>query len=413
MNTVTRVEKHIFKDNRDLDELCFLSKNLYNSGLYLFRQSLIHHNQWLNYNDIYHQIKQSDDYQRLPAQVAQQTLRRLWNSIKSFIKSIQDYRKNPNKYLGRPKLPKYLDKQDGRFVISNPGRPIKRIGDYLRLSKGIFIFKTGLPQNTKINEIRIIPRIGYHKIEVVYEKQVEPAQNLKHSKYMSIDLGLQNLMAITIIDTNRPSSRNRTDQDVATLVKGGHVKSVNQYFNYKSAKLKSDLSTKNGKHFSKQLSRLNLKRDLKIEDIFHKASRRVIDLCVKHGVKNIVIGNNKGWKQDANMGKKNNQNFVQVPFAKLIHMIRYKAEELGITVQTVEESYTSKVDHLAGELMQKQSQYLGKRKRRGLFQSSIGKLLNADINGAIGILRKAVGDDFIANLANRGDVFSPMQLRVV
>jgi putative transposase len=379
----------------------------------LFRQSLIHHNQWLNYNDIYHQIKQSDDYQRLPAQVAQQTLRRLWNSIKSFIKSIQDYRKNPNKYLGRPKLPKYLDKQDGRFVISNPGRPIKRIGDYLRLSKGIFIFKTGLPQNTKINEIRIIPRIGYHKIEVVYEKQVEPAQNLKHSKYMSIDLGLQNLMAITIIDTNRPSSRNRTDQDVATLVKGGHVKSVNQYFNYKSAKLKSGLEKKNHKYWSKQLSRLNLKRDLKIEDIFHKASRRVIDLCVKHGVKNIVIGNNKGWKQDANMGKKNNQNFVQVPFAKLIHMIRYKAEEIGIRVQVVEESYTSKVDHLAGEPLKKQSQYLGKRKKRGLFQSSIGKLLNADINGAIGILRKAVGDDFIRNLVNRGDVFSPMQLRVV
>jgi IS605 OrfB family transposase len=255
--------------------------------------------------------------------------------------------------------------------------------------------------------------VGYHKIEVVYEKQIQIAQNLNSSKYMSIDLGLQNLMAITIVDTNRPSSRSQRDQDVATLVKGGHVKSVNQYFNYKSAKLRSELQTKNGKHFSKQLSRLNLKRDLKIEDIFHKASRRVVDLCVKHRVKNIVIGNNKGWKQNSSMGKKNNQNFVQVPFAKLIHMIRYKAEETGIRVQVVEESYTSKVDHLAGEPLKKQSQYLGRRKKRGLFQSSIGKLLNADINGAIGILRKAVGDDFIANLANRGDVFSPMQLRVV
>jgi len=412
MNTVTRVEKHIFKENRDLDELCFLSKNLYNAGLYLFRQSLIHHNQWLNYYEIYHQVKQSEDYQRLPAQVAQQTLKRLWNSIKSFIKAVQDYHKNLNKYLGRPKLPKYLDKQDGRFIISNPGQTIKRIGDYLRLSKGIFMFKTGLSQDTKIYEIRIIPRLGYHKIEVIYEKQVNPAQNLKHSKHMGIDLGLQNLMAITIIDTNRPSSRNRKDQDVATLVKGGHVKSVNQYFNRKSAKLRSELQTKNGKHFSKQLSRLSLKRDLKIENLFHKASRRVIDLCIEHGVKNIVIGNNKNWKQKSNMGKKNNQNFVQIPFTKLIHMIRYKAEELGIRVQTVEESYTSKVDHLAGEQMHKQSQYLGKRKKRGLFQSSIGKLLNADINGAIGILRKAVGDEFIANLANRGDVFSPFQLQV-
>ena len=126
----------------------------------------------------------------------------------------------------------------------------------------------------------------------------------------------------------------------------------------------------------------------------------------------VIIGHNKGWKQEINLGRKTNQNFVSIPFNRLIQMIQYKAEEFGIEVKVVEESYTSKIDHLAGESMKKQENYLGKRVKRGLFQSSIGKLINADINGAIGILRKVVGDGFLGNLINRGDVYSPVKLSI-
>ena len=198
--------------------------------------------------------------------------------------------------------------------------------------------------------------------------------------------------------------------DFRTLVKSTPVKSINQFFNKRLADTKSVLMKTNNKHWSKRLSLLALKRNLKIEDYFHKVSRSLIDLALQFGIGTIVVGHNKGWKQEVNLGKKTNQNFVSVPFNRLIQMLVYKAEEFGIEVNVVEESYTSKIDHLAGEPMGRKDSYLGNRKKRGLFQSSVGKLVNADINGAVGILRKVVGDEFLGTLANRGDVFSPVKL---
>ncbi len=151
---------------------------------------------------------------------------------------------------------------------------------------------------------------------------------------------------------------------------------------------------------SKRIEKLTLKRENKIHDYFHKSSRFIIDYCLEHKIKNIVIGYNEGWKQDINIGKVNNQKFVNIPYLKLIQMIEYKAEEVGIQVIRNEESYTSKCDALGLESLQKHSKYLGKRKKRGLFQSSKSKLLNADFNGSLNILRKVIDNDFIQNLVN-------------
>ena len=164
---------------------------------------------------------------------------------------------------------------------------------------------------------------------------------------------------------------------------------------------------------SKYLRFLNNRRNFWIEDKIHKISRWIINFCINNNIGNIVIGLNKGWKQDINLGKKNNQKFVEIPFSKLIDKISYKGKLIGINVQTTEESYTSKVDHLAFETLKKHDVYLGKRNKRGLFQSSVNKLLNADVNGAIGIGRKVFGDSFVKEIIDSGFAFNPIKVNIL
>lgn len=160
---------------------------------------------------------------------------------------------------------------------------------------------------------------------------------------------------------------------------------------------------------SNRIGKLTLKRNCKVNDYMHKASRFIVNYCIEHHIGTIVIGNNKDWKQNCNMGKRNNQNFVSIPFEKLISMIQYKSEEVGIRVVITEESYTSKVDHYAGEEMCHHDSYLGKRIKRGLYRSSTGKILNADLNGAIGILRKVSHESYM-QVVSRGGVETPSRI---
>ena len=232
----------------------------------------------------------------------------------------------------------------------------------------------------------------------------EPCQDLDFKSAVGIDIGLNNLCAIT-----------SNDRSLSYVVKGGPVKSLNQFYNKTVGRLKSDLEKFNrGQKTSRRIQRLNLKRKNKIEDYLHKASKRIINLCVDQKIGRIIIGHNKGWKQEIELGKRTNQNFVQIPFNRLIDMIRYKGEEKGICVETVEESYTSKVDHMSLEPLCRQEVYSGQRVKRGLFKSGTGKVLNADINGAVGILRKvnAILDEQLLLLQDRGDVVSPEVLKV-
>ena len=197
------------------------------------------------------------------------------------------------------------------------------------------------------------------------------------------------------------------------LINGRQIKSINQYYNKIAASIKSSLKIIHNKDWSNELTRLTLKRKFKIDDYLHKASHAVIQLCKETNTGMIVIGHNKEWKQNCNLGSKTNQNFIQIPFNRLIQMITYKAEESGIKVEIVEESYTSKCDHLANESMEHHDTYLGKRVKRGLFKSSTGITLNADINGALGILRKAkvaCEEFFDSILASKGCVLQPIKL---
>ena len=268
--------------------------------------------------------------------------------------------------------------------------------------------KIRIPQYAKycdkliqFQQVRIIPRLdGTFTVEVVYDSNDVSGSGLDYSRYSSIDLGLDNLAAM-VIEGHQP-----------LLFSGRQVKSKNQYFNKLQSKLKSELCE--GQWTSKQIRRLYVKRGHQIEDMFHKLSRRIVNLLVDNKVGNLVVGYNKGWKDSINIGKRNNQAFVAVPHDKLISYIEYKCEACGINVTRVEESYTSKCDALALESVCEHDKYSGRRVKRGLYQSSTGRLINADVNGALNIMRKVVGDsECVTRIIDSGRLFRPLRLDIL
>jgi putative transposase len=262
-----------------------------------------------------------------------------------------------------------------------------------------------IPEYIKISQIKCIVAKQYYgkvKLNISYEKEVN-VKNLNKNKYLGIDIGIDNIVAIT--------TDNQTNK--SWIVKGSKLKSINQFYNKQLSNYKSLLETNNKTKSSKRLHKINMKRQNIFDYEFHCLSKKIIQLCIENDIGNIVIGHNKNWKQNSKLGKKTNQTFVQIPFNNLIFKLQYKCEESGINCIISEESYTSKIDHLVNEDMKKQDSYLGKRIKRGLFKSSCGKILNADINGAIGILRKknVFSDVDLINLRGRGDVVSPRLLK--
>ncbi|GAA7318896.1 hypothetical protein BD0110_02930 [Helicobacter pylori] len=234
-------------------------------------------------------------------------------------------------------------------------------------------------------------------MEVVYEQTTHKLPQTHGIGIMGIDLGLNNF--VTAID----------NQSSPFIIKGGGVKSVNQWFNKLKAHYQAKAKTSNKRFWTKRLGKLALWRECKVNDFMHKASAYVVGHCLKKGISIIVIGKNDGWKQELKLCKRTNQNFTNIPYESFIEKLAYKCALVGITLHTTEESFTSKCDHLANEPMQHHEQYLGKRVKRGLFKSSIGKSLNADINGAIGILRK-VFPDAVKTLRDSGVVFTPVKI---
>ena len=256
-----------------------------------------------------------------------------------------------------------------------------------------------------IRRVSIQPYYGKIKINFIYDDVKYNNVQTDGNSAMGIDIGLNNLCAITI-----------NDKYLSYVIKGGPLKSINQFYNKRKSEMVSELMKCNKKQYtSHAIERLIMKRKHKIYNYIHTAANRIIELCIENKVSTIYVGHNKGWKQDINLGRRNNQNFVSIPFNDLIETLKYKIEKfLYLNLFIVEESYTSKCDHLVKETMEHHENYLGKRIKRGLFKSSTGKELNADINGAIGILRKgnAISDDQIKILRDRGDIVSPKVLNI-
>ncbi|HVU67826.1 MAG TPA: transposase [Ktedonobacteraceae bacterium] len=396
------VEQHIITkaDPRYavIDAACFASKNLYNAALYEIRQAFIFQHTYLNYSEMDKRMQSHEAYKALPAKVAQQVLKLLDKNWQGFFAAIKAWTAHPEQFQGRPRLPKYKDKAKGRNVLVYTAQAVSKTA----LRKGV-IAPSQLPIEIisiqpDVAQVRIVPRSGFYVVEVVYEQEPEQAE-VNPDWYAGIDLGVNNLATLT---SNKSGF-------VPRIVNGRPVKSINQCYNKRRADLQSQLAQIN-KYTSNRLERITNKRTRKIDHYLHTASRRIIDLLVSEGIGTLVIGYNAEWKQEANMGKRSNQNFVSIPFARFIHMLTYKAEFVGIQVRMSEENYTSKYSFFDLEPICKHTTYQGKRVKRGLFRSATGKQYNADVNGSYNIIRKVAPDAF--GQGSSGCVVHPTSLAV-
>jgi putative transposase len=400
------VERHIIKraDRRfkAIDCAAFASKNLYNAANYELRQAFIFHGVYLTYPKMHQRMKGHEAYKALPAKVAQQVLMILDRNWQSFFAALEVWREDPSKLLGRPRLPRYKDKQQGRnlLVYTIQALSLPALRNHLICPSMLGI--TVQTRQSNVQQVRIIPRSGFYVVEVTYECEPLPAA-VDPALHAGVDIGLNNLALLT---SNKVGF-------VPRLVNGRPVKSINQFYNKRRAALQSRLGTVGT---SRRLERITTRRTRRIDWYLHTTSRRIIDLLVAEGIGTLCIGKNPLWKQDVRMGRRGNQNYVAVPHARFIEMLTYKAELVGIQVRITEESYTSQASFLDADPLptydptQPKPTFRGRREKRGLYRAGDGRHINADANGAYNIIRKVAPDAFAQG--SRGCVVHPVRLAV-
>lgn len=425
MQIVERVEKQLIRKENVffsmLKEYCHLAKNLYNQGNYLIRQEFLKDdNTFLGYKQVDKLCKMNNeypDYKNMPtAQMAQQILRKLEDNWRSFFKANKEWKKNPSKFTGRPRPPKYLDK-DGETTIYLTNQNCKLKNDGLIHFPKVFQID-GTPfvvKPTQIDtdfvsfqQVQIKPHKDYLELFIIYRIEI-PEVKKDSERYLFIDLGIDNFATVV----NNFGETN-------LLIDGKGLKAKNQWFNKIIASVQSSLKVINGKEDSNKLQKLWLKRNNVIMDELHKKSRQIVDYADRLNVSKVVIGHNKRQKDSSGLSRQFNQNFVQIPHARFIDLLRYKLEERGIELIEVEESYTSKCsfidfDKLPTKLVKKAPKFSGERINRGLYKTKDGHLINADVNGAYNIGRKAQ-KQLKGNLKDLSDrvewlVSSPVRLK--
>lgn len=372
------VEIHVIKDNKELDEVCLKSKNLYNRALYLVRQHYFNTKEYLDYYKLNRLMIDSKDtnYYSLPVRVSNQALMLLDRNFKSVFALLK--KKKNGSYDKPVKLPKYLNKE-GRYITIFTKEAISKVyikKGLVKLSTLDILIPTKVTESNLV-EVRVLPRNNHHIVEVVYK--VEDKENkIDNKRYASVDLGLNNLMTVSS-NVTKPF-----------IINGKPLKSINQYWNKELARLKSQL--KGNKKTSKRIQSITNKRNNKVLDYLHKSSRKLVNFLVSNDISTLIVGYSEEWKRNINLGKRNNQSFVNIPFLTLIKQLEYKCKLEGINFILTEESYTSKCSFLDKEELCRHEKYLGERIKRGLFKSKEGKLINADLNGSLNILKKVVGE---------------------
>ncbi|WML31447.1 transposase [Neobacillus sp. OS1-32] len=401
---------------QQLKEMCWYAKNLYNVGLYNIRQHYFVEKNFLKYEANYHVAKTNENYKLLQAGVSQQILKVVDRSFKSFFNLIKKARKGEYRFQDI-KMPGYL-KKDGLFNLIFSTNAITVKDGFFRVAvsnaykkshpeyEDILIPFPSRLEGKKIKEVRIVPRNNgqFFHIQYVYEQPCEQAE-LDFHKALSIDIGLNNLASC--VDTDGASF----------LVDGKKLKSINRLYNKEKARLQS-IAMKQGSKYTKQIDLLTVKRNNQVNDYIKKTARIIINHCIKNKIGNLVIGYNEDFKRNINIGKKNNQQFTQIPFGSLREQLSNLCERYGIFYKEQEESYTSKASFFDNDELPKwnpanetEYSFSGKRIKRGLYRTSTGYELNADINGALNILRKSNLLDCTI-LQARGRLARPLRIRV-
>ena len=371
------VEKHIIKPSHqyydEIDHLCFLSKNLYNSTLYTVRQYYFANKQFLNYqavNKMYVDDNQPD-YRALPAKVAKHTQMLVDRNFKSFFALLE--LKAQGKYNKPIKIPSYLKKTGKQVVHYEKGAISFKKKGFIQLSKTHIKIKTKLTREN-VQFVRLVPRNNYIAIEIGYN--VKESELKSNNNVLAIDIGVNNITTCVTTDGDK------------YLINGRQLKYINHNYNKATANAQSKLKSTHNKNSSKYTSQIINKRNNRINDYLHKITTYIVNHAVSKNIGTIVVGYNKEWKQDTNLGKVNNQNFVQIPFYRLINLLEYKCRLKGIKFQTITEEYTSKCSFVDNEEITKHTAYSGKRISREWFKTKNGLIINADINGAYNILKK-------------------------
>ena len=412
--TVKQQTKHLSKeDYKSIKELCHIAKNLTNEAIYNVRQYYFTEDKFLKYEKKYTLLKSSPNYKELNSNIAQQILKEVDGSFKSFFGLIKLAKQG--KYSFKDcKLPRYLPK-DGYttlvigFVRLNGNKLILPFSNnFKKTHKVVEITIPPVLLDKKVKEIRILPKANARYFEIQYIYETECIQrNLNTQNALALDLGVNNL--VTAVSSTGKSF----------IVDGRKLKSINQWFNKENARLQS---IKDKQHFGKKPTNRQkaIARDCnnKVNDYMNKAARMIIDYCINNDIGTLIAGYNVTFQRNSHIGKQNNQNFVNIPYGRLRDKLAYMCELNGITYVEQEESYTSKASFWDKDNIPvynndnpKEYEFSGNRVHRGLYETANGKTFNADINGALNIMRKSSVVDMNI-LYGRGEVDTPIRIRI-
>ena len=412
--TVKQQLKNLTKsDYLNLKTLSYYAKNLYNQGIYNVRQYYFAEKEYLNYEKNYYLLKNSENYKMLNSNMAQQILKSVDEVFKSFFGLLKLAKKGSYSY-SNIKLPHYLPK-DGHttliigFVRLNGNKLIIPYSNSFRKEhKPIAITIPPILQDKQIKEIRVIPKSNarFFEVQYVYESS-EQQKNLNQQNALAIDLGLDNLTACV------------TSQGKTFIIDGKRLKSINQWYNKQNSKLQGIKDKQSIDGTTKRQSIITNNRNNAVNDYINKACRYIINYCLSNDIGNLVMGYNETLQKDINLGKRNNQNFVNIPIANIKLKLEYLSKLYGIDFIKQEESYTSKASFFDNDIIPKYNddnpkeyQFSGKRIKRGLYRSASGYCLNADVNGALNIMKKSNVVDLTV-LYDRGAVDTPVRIRIV
>ncbi|WP_339006188.1 transposase [Fusobacterium animalis] len=411
--TLKQQVKHLSKKEfRNLKYLSHIAKNLTNEAIYNIRQYYFNKKKYLSYNENYKILKNSENYKKLNSNMAQQILKEVDGSFKSFF-GLLKLAKN-GQYNGKIKLPNYLAKDGfttlviGFVRLKDDILIVPYSNSFRKAHKEIAIKLPLVLKDKKIKEIRIIPKQHSRYFEIQYTYEVEEVQReLNENNVLGIDLGIDNLCTCV------------TNTGASFIIDGRKLKSINQYYNKINVKLQSIKDKQKIECTTLRQKRIARKRNNRINDYLLKAARIIINYCLNNDIGKLVLGYNEDFQRNSNIGSINNQNFVNIPYSKLRDKLEYLSKLYGIEFKLQEESYTSKASFFDGDeipIYDKENlqEYIfsGKRIKRGLYQTSVGKLINADCNGALNILRKSKVVD-LSILYNRGELNTPKRIRVV
>lgn len=412
--TVKQQVKRLSKeDYRTIRELCHIAKNLANEAIYNVRQYYFSEGEFLKYEKNYTLLKNSPNYKALNSNMAQQILKEVDGSFKSFFSLLKLAKQG--KYAFKDcRLPHYLPK-DGYttlvigFVRLKGNKLILPFSNsFKKTHKAVEITIPPILLDKKVKEIRIIPKAKARFFEIQYIYEAECVQrNLNTNNALALDLGINNL--VTAVSSNGKSF----------IIDGKKLKSINQWFNKENARLQSIKDKQHyGKKSTSRQKAIARNRNNKVNDYMNKAARKVINYCIANDMGTLVVGYNETFQRGGHIGKRNNQNFVNIPYGQLRSKLEYLCKMNGIIFVKQEESYTSKSSFWDRDDIPvynadnpREYQFSGKRIHRGQYKTASGKIINADVNGALNIMRKSSVVD-VNILYGRGEVDTPVRIRV-